>query len=207
MHKFIRIILGAPCTGKGSQSALLSKKYGWKHVSAGDLLRKNYGPETKERQSMDEGNLIAINDMNRLIEHELLRNDFNVILDGYPRSIGQAEFLIFLLNKYNVSIREIVVLIECSKEELMRRTSLRTICFDCGTTFSSIQICCEQKTKHRNDDKLEVLYKRYDLFSESLAKIQSILQGPFYFVNCRQPIDQIFNNICKIIDHNKTLEI
>lgn len=203
----MRIILGAPCSGKGSQSLLLSKKYKWFHISAGTLLRKAYPPSTEERALLDKGELICLNKTNGLIEEELLKHDFNVILDGYPRTVGQAEFLKYLLKKNNKIIKEIFVL-DCPKEELMRRTSFRTTCSICETIFSSNgHICCNQETVVRGDDTLSALYRRYDIFNESFNKIQPLLQGPFYFINGRQLIDQIFQNICKIIDYNSTVRI
>lgn len=197
----MRIILGAPCAGKGSQSLFLSKKYDIVHISAGTLLRKKYPPHTEERKMLDEGNFICPTRVDELVKEELLKHNFNVLLDGYPRTVGQAEFIKYLLNKHNITIKEIFVL-ECPKDELMRRTSFRTICDNCEQTFISNSVCCGIRTTVRRDDKLEILEKRYDTFIESFYKIQPIIQGPFYFINGRQLPEQISSNICKIIDGN-----
>lgn len=198
----MRIILGAPCSGKGSQSQMLARRYHFHHVSAGALLRKKYPPNTPQRDLLDKGQIICLKEVNELVEQKLIEHNFNVLLDGYPRDVGQAEFLKYLLKRNNVSIREIFVL-GCPKDELVRRTSLRTVCEVCESIYMTHKNCCGRATTIRSDDNISVLYDRYDNFMATFEKLQPILQGPFYFINGCQLIDQISRTICEIVDINR----
>jgi adenylate kinase len=193
-------MIGMPCVGKGTNCYLISKKFpNIKHISAGELLRNEFKEGTKERKILDEGGLISIETINALMEKAILEANFEVILDGYPRTIGQAEFLKHFAIKHKQKIKAIFILI-CDDEELIKRTHLRRICSNCQRTFAEDVNCCGQKTIHRADDTLEVFYKRKEHFLRDLEEIRTILEGPFYFIDGRKTTSQVFDKISHIVE-------
>jgi adenylate kinase len=144
----ILVILGAPGSGKGTLSKELKKKYGFEHISTGDLIRNSDDPEVKK--IIDEGNFLPDDMMIKMIRKELKKTDLssNIILDGFPRTIKQAKRLDSMLGKMGLGLNHALFLDlpdETAKERIAKRA----------------------KVEDRKDDaKEEVVEKRFKEYHE-----------------------------------------
>ena len=136
----ILILLGPPGAGKGTQAKLLAQAYGIPHISTGDMFRdhKARGTELgkKIQAIMDAGELVTDEITNALVKDRLARPDVakGFILDGYPRTIAQAEYLEQLLRSMGQSVDR-VVSYEVAEELVVERISGRRSCPKCGAVF------------------------------------------------------------------------
>lgn len=120
----ILVILGAPGSGKGTLSKELKKKYGFEHISTGDLIRNSDDPEVKK--IIDEGNFLPDDMMIKMLRKELKKVDLssNIILDGFPRTIKQAKRLDSMLGKMGLGLNHALFLDlpdETAKERIGKR--------------------------------------------------------------------------------------
>ena len=174
------IMLGAPGTGKGTQSKLLSKYYQIPHISTGDLLRdvvEKGGEDAKEiKDYMDKGLLIPDEKITELLEKVIKSDDSKkgFILDGYPRTVSQADALGKTLKKNKMPITAVVNL-ETPEDEIVRRITNRLICPNCEAIYNEITappitegICdvCDTKLVKRSDDTEEKIRKRLKEYKE-----------------------------------------
>jgi adenylate kinase len=131
------IILGAPGVGKGTQAIRLQKDFGWVHISTGDMLRDAVQEGTllgrRAQKYMEKGELVPDDLMIELVANRLDQDDCRegFILDGFPRTVHQAERLDGLLLKLDLVI-DCVVSIDVSREEINRRLTQRLVCEMCG---------------------------------------------------------------------------
>ena len=199
-EKAITIIIGPPCSGKGTQSKLLMEKKKVNHLSAGELLRKKYPKGTQERSLLDKGHLVNVELMNSIMEEEMKRLDFDkIFLDGYPRTLEQAKFISSMVAKYKIKIKAIIILY-VEKNILEQRMAKRTICLKCEKTFKGPDNCCNMPTSKRQDDCLKSFGKRYKIYKDSIQNILCELQGPIFYVKAYDANEEeIFNNISEII--------
>lgn len=163
------VILGPPGAGKGTQAKKIAEKYKLKHISTGDILRKNVKQETelgkKAKKYMDKGELVPDKIVNRMVE-DYLEGESDYILDGYPRKPEQLEFYL------NVDRPDLALLIDTSKDELAERITNRRHCPECGADYNLIsnppenddEKCdeCGVKLEQRDDDTLEALENRLE---------------------------------------------
>lgn len=168
------IFLGPPGAGKGTQSQLLKERDNFVQISTGDLLREAVKSQTslgiKAKQFMDEGKLVPDDLIIDLISEKLEEfKDKNIIFDGFPRTVPQAEALKTLLDKKDRKI-DAVILFEIDDEEVVKRLSGRRICPNCGAVYHIIfnppkndNLCdkCGTPLIQRDDDKEEVIKKDY----------------------------------------------
>ncbi len=174
------IFIAPPGAGKGTQAKLVSEAYSIPHISTGDLLRdeRYSGSELSEflKQEMDKGNLIDNSIIVNLLRERINKVDCNngYILDGYPRSVEQAEIYEDLLGELNKDIG-VVIYMDIDKNLALRRTLDRVICSSCGTSYSSTVdelkpkidgICdrCGHSLRLRGDDTPEVFSNRFDTY-------------------------------------------
>lgn len=143
------IFLGAPGTGKGTISAILNKKIGIKHISTGDIFREEIKNETelglKIKSIVSSGSYVTDDITNAVVEKTvslLKQQNTNYILDGYPRTIDQADFL----SKLNQD-KFIVILLELSEEKIVERLSQRLFCSTCKKTYNTSSM---KSSKHPN---------------------------------------------------------
>ena len=135
------VLLGAPGSGKGTQAQRLQAKYGVPQISSGDLLRDAVARGTelglKAKAVMDSGQLVSDDIVLGLIRDRLSRPDAakGFILDGYPRNIDQANALAELLGALGQPI-DAVLLLEVSRDTLIRRLAGRRVCPKCGTVYN-----------------------------------------------------------------------
>ncbi|MBN1349567.1 adenylate kinase [candidate division KSB1 bacterium] len=172
------ILLGAPGTGKGTQASFIAKKYRIKHISTGDILRDAVKAGTelgkKAKNFMDSGELVPDSVMIGLVKERLTSQDCasGFILDGFPRTIPQAEALDGFLVKRNQPISK-VILLHVEREVLIQRLTGRRICRNCGKVYNIITApppqdnrcsVCGGEVYRRSDDSEETVSNRLDVF-------------------------------------------
>jgi adenylate kinase len=174
------VLLGAPGSGKGTQSELLVKAYGIPHISTGDLLREAVSKRSelglRAKSAMDAGKLVDDATVLGMIHERLSRQDAvkGFILDGFPRNIPQAEALQKMLAEMGTPL-QYVVLLNLDLGILFKRLSGRRICESCGRVFNiytSPSLALERSDQcgdahrliQRPDDKDEVIAKRLEVY-------------------------------------------
>jgi adenylate kinase len=169
------VFLGAPGSGKGTQAQLLSKSDGYIHLSTGNLLRVSIRENTplgiKAQSFMDRGELVPDSLMIELLESELslYPADSKILLDGFPRTVKQAESL----DENPKTVVNKAVLFEVPERVLLTRLTGRRICEKCGSSFHIINlrpkkegVCdyCSGRLIQRADDEEMVVKKRLEVF-------------------------------------------
>ena len=174
------ILLGAPGAGKGTQAVTLSKKLNIPHISTGDIFRSNIKNGTPlgkmAKEYIDKGGLVPDEVTIGIVKDRLQNDDCNkgFILDGFPRTIPQAENLDKVLEEMDASI-DYAVDIYVNDEEIIKRISGRRVCPECGKTYHLVSgppktsgICdvCDTALIQRDDDKEETVFKRLKTYHE-----------------------------------------
>lgn len=184
------VIFGAPGSGKGTQSDKMIAKYGFKHISTGDVLRNEIKNGTELGKTakgyIDNGQLIPDDLMVNILasvydsfgkEHE------GVIFDGFPRTIPQAEALKKMLAERGHKVAAMIEL-DVPEDELMKRLILRG------------------KQSGRSDDNEETIKKRLTVYHNQTAPLIDWYEkgGIHHHINGLGELDRIFGDICKVID-------
>jgi adenylate kinase len=210
------ILLGPPGAGKGTQAQRIEERYHIPQISTGDILRasaKEGTPLGKKVQAfMHQGQLVPDGVVIGIIEERLRAPDCNpgFILDGFPRTIAQAEALQAILTKIGKSIDH-VINIEVDSEELVRRLTGRRTCKNCGAMFHLLfypprqeGICdrCGEALDQREDDREETIRMRLKEYERQTAPLIQYYQVK----NCLRSIqgvggqDEIFRRIVRLLD-------
>lgn len=181
------IMLGAPATGKGTVAGILSQELNIPSISSGDIFRKNMSEGTdfgkKIKEYMDKGELVPDELVLEMITSRLNEDDVKtgVILDGFPRTLPQAEALDKMLAKENKKI-DMVVNLETPRDELLERTINRRNCSnkDCNAIYNLVLhppkvegICdiCGSPLYQRDDAKPEVAKNRLEVYDRETAPL------------------------------------
>lgn len=179
------IFLGSPGAGKGTQAAVLKERHCLAHISTGDILRDNVKGGTQlgktAREYMDSGRLVPDDVIIKMMEKRLIQPDCEkgFILDGFPRTVPQAEALDALLEKLGMDL-DGVVLFDIAPEVVLERLTGRRVCGKCGAIFHALfkkpsvpGICdsCGGEIVQRDDDREEVVLKRLDVYNEQTAPL------------------------------------
>ena len=186
------IICGAPGSGKGTQSALINDKYNLLHLSTGDLLRAEIAAKSDlgrvAESYIANGQLVPdsmiIDILDKAISEREAADTYNgLILDGFPRTVAQAEALEGLLKKHG---KELSVLLDLAVDEaeLVDRLIKRG------------------QTSGRSDDNLETIKKRLDVYHEKTEPVNDYYkkQGKYVAIPGMGSIDEIFGRICEAIE-------
>ncbi len=179
------VILGRQGAGKGTQCTRLARHYIVPHISTGDMLRAAVKERTdfgrKAQEYMARGDLLPDDIIIGVVGERIEKDDTRTrgyILDGFPRTVGQAEALAELTVSAPL---DLVVDLEVPEDVVLERISNRRVCVDCGTNYS-VQapprydwICdvCGGDVVHREDDTPEAVRKRLDLYSKETAPLVS----------------------------------
>jgi adenylate kinase len=170
------LILGPPGAGKGTQSTRIAEEFDVEHVSTGDMLRANKDMETEHgtpREYMEAGDLVPDEVMEAVVEEGLSGRE-GFVLDGYPRTLEQAEFL------EGVTDLEVILYVEVPREELIDRLTGRRVCDDCGTNYhveydqpETEGVCdeCGGNLIQREDDQADTVRNRLDVYHENTAPV------------------------------------
>ena len=174
------VMLGAPGAGKGTQAKMIAEKYSIPHVSTGDIFRANIKNGTelgKEAKSyMDKGELVPDELTVRILLDRVAQADCKngYVLDGFPRTIPQAEVLDAELTKMGDKI-DFAINVEVPDENIIKRMSGRRACLKCGATYHIVHIppvkegiCdkCGSELVLRDDDKEETVKNRLSVYHE-----------------------------------------
>jgi adenylate kinase len=208
------LMLGPPGAGKGTQARKLSDTLKLPHVSTGDMLREALRHKTElgesARQYMNFGSLVPDELVDAVVAERLDHEDCGngVILDGYPRTIAQAEVLQILLNQKHK--RFLAVGIKVEDSVLIQRLSSRWTCPKCGNVYNSemepdkrngrCDECCADLMQ-RKDDTEEVVAKRLQVYDKNTWPLIRYYQdkGVYRDVNGDQPVDKVFEDIRNLI--------
>lgn len=209
------ILLGPPGAGKGTQATTIINKFHVPHISTGDIFRYNIKEGTelgKQAKSyMDQGLLVPDQLVVAIVEDRLKNEDCKngFLLDGFPRTVHQAEALDHVLENMEVSLDK-VVNIEVDKNKLVKRIVGRRICKDCGATFHiefnpSIngESCdqCGGKLRQREDDTEATVSTRIEVY---LKETQPLIQyyeerGILVAIDGEQDIEEVSKSIIKVL--------
>ncbi len=206
------ILLGPPGSGKGTQAALLSGKLRTPHISTGDILRAAKGTELGNRAAeyMNRGELVPDSVLIEMIRDRLSQADCAkaFILDGYPRTIPQADALVDILAGLDRRL-DLVLNIEVPDAELITRLSARRVC-KCGATYHLIfnppekeGVCdrCGKRLYHRDDDKEESIKNRLSVYKKQTQPLIDYYRnlGLLAAIDGSGSIEQISGEIYSVV--------
>jgi adenylate kinase len=209
------IMLGPPGAGKGTQARMIGEALNLPHISTGDMLRGALKFENdlgkKAKAFMNSGALVPDELVDAIVAERLSREDClrGAILDGYPRSVPQAEFLKDWLN--NANARLVVIGIGINDDELIKRLSSRWTCSQCGKMFNAILdsskaggACDECSTAliQRRDDAAEIIAERLKVYKKTTQPVMQYYEsiGVFSEIDGDRTVDEIFNTIMALIN-------
>ena len=209
------IMLGAPGAGKGTQAKKIAEKYQIPHVSTGDIFRSNIKEGTqlgrKAKEYMDQGALVpdelTIGMLMDRIQQEDCRNGY--VLDGFPRTIPQAESLQKAITEMGQKI-DFAINVDVPDENIINRMSGRRACISCGATYHIVYnpskvagICdvCGSELVLRDDDKPETVKKRLAVYHDQTRPLIDYYKEAGVLVNVdgTQELNKVFSDITDIL--------
>ena len=209
------IMLGAPGAGKGTQAKMLSERYGIPHISTGDIFRMNIKNNTelgqKAKGYMDAGQLVPDELVVDLVVDRIKAKDCmkGFILDGFPRTIPQAEALDYALNNQNEKI-DYAINVDVPDENIIKRMSGRRACLACGATYhvqfnapKAEGICdvCGKELVLRDDDKPETVKTRLQVYHTQTQPLIDYYsqKGVLKSVDGTQDVADVFQSIVDVL--------
>jgi adenylate kinase len=207
-------MLGPPGAGKGTQARMIGESLKYPHISTGDMLREALKNETelgeRVRKYMDSGTLVPDDLVGAIVTERLGRDDCRLgfILDGYPRTISQAESLRSLFAKDGTSV--LILGIEVEDNELIERLSSRWTCTVCGKMFnarldsSKVSGQCDEcgaKLIQRKDDTADVIAERLQVYHKATKPLFQYYQGQDGYVpiDGKKSTEEVFGAIVEIL--------
>ena len=209
-------LLGLPGAGKGTVSEQIVDKYHLTHISTGDMFREAMANETKvgleAKSYIDKGDLVPDEVTARLVEERLGQPDIKegYILDGFPRTIVQAELLEEITKKLNKPLTNVISL-EVKEDTLVNRLSARFMCKKCGATYNKItkmpkvEGTCDRCGSHefyqREDDKPEVVKNRLQVNEKMNTPLKDYYQknGILSVVDGEQTPEKVFESVDAVL--------
>ena len=209
------IMLGAPGAGKGTQAKQIAGKDSIPHISTGDIFRANIKNGTelgkKAKEYMDQGLLVPDELTCDLVMDRIQQDDCKngFVLDGFPRTIPQAEALDAALTKIGEKM-DYAIDVDVPDENIVSRISGRRACLDCGATYHIVSLppktegkCdhCSSDLVLRDDDKPETVQKRLTVYHEQTQPLIDYYknQGILKSVDGTQPMEAVFTAITDIL--------
>ena len=218
MMKNQMLFLGPPASGKGTQTERLSKELGLPHIDTGSLLRAEIAAGTEEgkiiQALIDKGHLAPAPLVAKIIIKKIFSEEAKngYILDGYPRSMEQAELMETELEKAGVanSPQRIVVKMKVDRDSLMERIVNRRMCKKCGKIYNlktlppkTANVCddCGGELYQRKDDNEEVAMQRFETYNTETAPLVDYYtkKGLLVTVDANKTPDEIYEEILKVI--------
>ncbi|MDD6194674.1 MAG: adenylate kinase [Lachnospiraceae bacterium] len=209
------IMLGAPGAGKGTQAKQIATKYEIPHISTGDIFRANIKNGTelgkKAKEYMDQGLLVPDELTCDLVMDRISQDDCanGFVLDGFPRTIPQAEALDAALAKIDAKM-DFAIDVDVPDSHIVNRMSGRRACLNCGATYhitaippKTEGICdiCGKELVLRDDDKPETVQKRLDVYHDQTQPLIDYYQkqGILKSVDGTMPMEDVFAGIVEIL--------
>lgn len=213
------IFLGLPGAGKGTQAKKVSSKYNIPHIATGDIFRnaiKNETPLGKKAKSfIDQGELVPDKVTIGIVRNRLKEDDCKdgFILDGFPRTIKQAEALNEIMEELNTKL-DLALYIKVPEKELIKRLSGRRVCEDCGATYhvefnppKKEGICdkCGGNLIQRSDDTEETVKNRIEVNKEKTEKLIEFYddKGILQTIESSGGIEEVFKKVTSVIEENR----
>ena len=210
------IMLGAPGAGKGTQAKQIADKYAIPHISTGDIFRANIKENTelgqKAKTYMDQGLLVPDELVVDLVVDRLAQDDAKkgYVLDGFPRTIPQAEALTGALAKIGEKM-DYAINVEVPDESIINRMSGRRACVSCGGTYhikynptKAEGVCdaCGGELILRDDDKPETVKQRLEVYHTQTQPLIDYYtkEGILQEVDGTQDLEVVFDEIVKLLD-------
>ena len=208
------IMLGAPGAGKGTQAKQIADKYQIPHISTGDIFRANIKEGTelgkKAKTFMDQGDLVPDELTVALVADRIVKEDCKngFVLDGFPRTIPQAEALDKTLEEMGEKM-DYAIDVDVPDENIVNRMGGRRACVNCGATYHIVSIptkvegiCddCGSGLILREDDKPETVQKRLSVYHEQTQPLIEYYggQGILKTVDGTRPMKNVFEDIIRI---------
>ena len=216
------ILFGAPGCGKGTQAKKLSKIFNIPHLSTGDMLREAVISETdigvKAKNIMEEGKLVPDDVVLEIVKERVSKRDCDnsFILDGFPRTLPQAEGLDLLLKDSNKKI-DIVIDIVVDEASIIERISGRFTCDNCGMGFHDkfkkpkvsgvCDECGSEKFSRRKDDNYETVKMRFDTYNQETKPLLPFYKEKeiLFKIDGMNNIEEVFNELKKLISSKELL--
>ncbi|MGI6712060.1 MAG: adenylate kinase [Bacillota bacterium] len=212
------VLLGPPGAGKGTQAEVLVEKLNIPHISTGDIFRQAIKNGTdlgkKAKEFMDAGKLVPDEVTVGIVRDRICQKDCvpGFLLDGFPRTVIQAEALDGILKELNTGL-DAVINIEVPKEKLISRLTGRRVCKGCGTTYhisfnppKNDGVCnkCGGELHQRADDTEETVLNRLNVYEKQTAPLIEYYskQGLLKRINGDRPIDEVLGEIIKSLGRN-----
>ena len=209
------VMLGGPGAGKGTQAKIIAQKYDIPHISTGDIFRANIKEGTplglKAKEYMDQGALVPDELVIDLVADRLTWDDAKegFVLDGFPRTIPQAQALDEALGKMETALDHAID-IEVPDQNIIDRMGGRRACVSCGATYHLVNIppktpgvCdkCGSELILRDDDKPETVKKRLDVYHEQTQPLIDYYRGKDLLreVDGTLKMDEVFESIQVIL--------
>lgn len=216
------IFIAPPAAGKGTLSDKLVTKYGYKHLSTGDLLRAEIKKENDLGKKIEEiisrGELVSDEIITELLKNELKSIDGKFILDGYPRNIAQANTLNGIFSELNIE-NYVTIYLDLEEELAMKRALGRVICGGCGASYNTYfenfmpnneGICdkCGSELKHRSDDTEETFKVRFSTYVEKTSPVLDYYKnlGKLEVIDANIESDEVFKIIEEMLGAQMTLK-
>ncbi len=209
------IMLGAPGAGKGTQAKMIADKYGIPHISTGDIFRANIKNGTELGQEakkyMDQGLLVPDELTVKILLDRVAQDDCKdgYVLDGFPRTIPQAEVLENALTELGDKI-DYAINVDVADEDIIKRMSGRRACLSCGATYhienippKTEGICdrCGEKLVMRDDDREETVKSRLEVYHKQTQPLIAFYEkkGVLKNVDGMLGLENVFEEITKIL--------
>jgi len=209
------ILLGAPGAGKGTQAVILSERFNIPHISTGDIFRSNIKNNTElgknVKEYIDKGLLVPDELTIDIVKDRINESDCSdgFILDGFPRTIQQAQELDNILRSMDIEL-DCVLNINVSDEKIIRRLSGRRVC-ECGKTYHAQNnppkqegVCdsCNRKLFQRNDDREETVIQRLETYHQQTEPLIGYYKnsGKFITVEGQDSIDDTTKEVLNALN-------
>lgn len=209
------VLLGPPGAGKGTQATRIVEKYNVPHISTGDIFRENIKNGTelgkKAQEYMNKGELVPDDLVIEIATTRLLADDCKegFLLDGFPRTVYQAEKLDEFLKAHGLEL-DVIIDIEVGKDELITRLTGRRVCKACGASYHVVNIppktegicdSCGGELFQRADDTVETVNNRIEVYNEQTMPLVDYYKnaGKLAVVDGALSLDTVFAEIVKAI--------
>ena len=202
------VLLGAPGAGKGTQAVFLKERHNLAHISTGDIFRQNLKGQTplglEAKKYMDAGQLVPDDIVMKMVADTLARfgHDEGFMLDGFPRTVAQAEFL------EGLTKIDGVILFKVPDEAIVKRLTSRAVCRECGnvTNIHEHDKCptCGGELYRRDDDNEETVRNRLKVFHEQTEALEDFYRtkGLLLEIDATGMPEEVFARVVETLNHD-----